>query len=446
MACKKITRRDFIKTASAGVAAAGLGPTVFARKSHGAAARKTLKIIQWVHFVPAFDKWFNEEYIKEWGQKNNIDVTVDNIGVAGLSARAAAEVSARKGHDLFLFNWPPPAYEEQVVDMKDVYAECEKKFGKPIDLAIKSTYNPKTNKYFGFSPSFTPDPVNWRKDLWDDVGVFPDSGEKILDGGRKIKQKHNIPVGIGLGQELDAAMAVRTIMYSFGAHEQDASGNLALNSKNTVEAVKFMKALFQEAMTPEVFTWDPSSNNRAMLAGTISIALNAISITRTGEKDNPSFTEKIHLAKAAAGPVRRIGVEHVMGVYVIWKFAENIDGAKKFLVDYIGNFHEAFVNSQFYDFPTFQRMVPDLKQLLAKDPNAKPAGKYSVLEDSLSWATNIGYPGYANAAIDEIYQKWIIPVMFAKAAQGVLSPEDAVKEAAVESKRIWDKWRERKLM
>jgi hypothetical protein len=36
--------------------------------------------------------------------------------------------------------------------------------------------------------------------------------------------------------------------------------------------------------------------------------------------------------------------------------------------------------------------------------------------------------------------------MFAKAAQGVLSPEDAVKEAADESKRIWDKWRERKLI
>ena len=35
--------------------------------------------------------------------------------------------------------------------MKDVYAECEKKYGKPIDLAIKSTYNPKTKKYFGFS-------------------------------------------------------------------------------------------------------------------------------------------------------------------------------------------------------------------------------------------------------------------------------------------------------
>ena len=260
--------------------------------------------------------------------------------------------------------------------MQDVYEECEKKYGKPIDLAIKSTYNPKTKKYFGFSPSFTPDPINWRKDLWDDVGIVPDSWEKILDGGRKIKQKHKIPVGIGLAQELDTAMAVRTIMYSFGAHEQDVNGYLTLNSKNTVEAVKFVKALFQEAMTPEVFTWDPSSNNRAMLAGTISLALNAVSITRTGEKDNPAFTEKIHLAKAAAGPVRRIGLEHVMDVYVIWKFAENIDGAKKFLVDYVGNFRQAFTNGEFYDFPCFQRTVPDLKELIAKDAKAKPSDKY----------------------------------------------------------------------
>src|ERR1041385_8196496 len=447
MAKKGWTRRDFIKTTAAGAVGAGLGATLpLPRKVYGAAAKKTLKILQWVHFVPAFDKWFNETYVKEWGQKNDTEVTVDNIGVTSLGARGAAEASTKKAHDLILFEWPPPAYEDQFIDMKDVYAECEKKYGKPIDLAIKSTYNPKTKKYFGFSPSFTPDPVNWRKDLWDDVGVVPDTWEKILDGGRKIKQKHNIPVGVGLAQELDTAMAMRTIMYSFGAHEQDAAGYLAINSKNTIEAVKFVKALFQETMTPEVFTWDASSNNRAMLAGTISLALNAISITRQGEKDNPTFTEKIHLAKAAAGPVRRIGLEHVMDVYVIWKFAENIDGAKKFLIDYVANFRQAFVNGEFYDFPCFQRTVPDLKQLIARDAKGKPAGKYSILEDVLSWATNIGYPGYTNAAIDEIYQKWIIPVMFAKAAQGVLSPEDAVKEAADEAKRIWDKWRERKLI
>ena len=36
-----------------------------------------------------------------------------------------------------MFLWPPPFYEDQVVDMKDVYGECEKKYGKPIDLATQ---------------------------------------------------------------------------------------------------------------------------------------------------------------------------------------------------------------------------------------------------------------------------------------------------------------------
>ena len=447
MAGKRITRRDFIKTTAAGTLATGIGvPFIVPNRAFGASVKKSLKILQWVHFVPAFDKWFNEKYIKDWGEKNSTEVTVDNIGITGLRARAAAEVSAQKGHDLFLFEDPPPAYEDNVVDMKDVYDECIKKYGKPIDLAIKSTYNPKTKKYFGFSPQFTPDPINWRKDLWDDVGVVPDSWDKILDGGRKIKQKHNIPVGIGLAQELDTAMAMRTIMYSFGAHEQDAAGYVAINSKNTLEAVKYVKALFQETMTPEVFTWDPSSNNRAMLAGTVSLVLNAISITRQGEKDNPVFTQKINLSKAALGHVRRIGLEHVMGVYVIWKFAENIQGAKKFLIDYVSNFRNVFINGEFYDFPCFQKTVPDLKQLLSKDAKAQPPDKYAVLEDVLNWATNVGYPGYANAAIDETFQTWVINVMFAKAAQGVLSPEDAVKEAEFQMRRIWDKWRERKLI
>src|SRR5581483_10721594 len=353
----------------------------------------------------------------EWGQKNDTEVTVDNVGVANINPRATAEVAAQKGHDLFLFNWPPPAYEEQTVDMKDVYEELERKVGKPIDLAVKSTYNPKTKKYFALSPSFTPDPVNYRQDLWGQIGMpnGPKSWEDVRKGGAQIKKQFGNPVGIGLAQEIDTAMAMRTLMYAWGAHEQDEHGNLALNSKATLDVIKFVKALFQETMTDEVFTWDASSNNRAMIAGKISLALNAISITRTAEKENPEISRKIQLTKALMGAKRAIGLEHVMQCYVIWKFAENIDGAKKFLVDYVTNFRDAFVAGEFYDFPCFQKTVPDITKLISNDPKAHPPEKYKVLDDVLNWATNIGYPGYANAAIDEIYSTWILNTMFAKA-------------------------------
>jgi multiple sugar transport system substrate-binding protein len=447
MTTQRVSRREFIKATGAGALATGVGANIIVPgRAH--AAKKTLKILQWVHFVPAYDEWFNKKYVKEWGEKNDTEVTVDNIGIAGISARAAAEISAQKGHDLFLFNWPPPSLEEQTVDMKDVVQECERKFGKPIDLAIKSTYNPKTKKYFAFSPSFTPDPVNYRNDLFAQIGMpkGPASWDDVRQGGAKIKKQTGTPVGIGLAQEIDTAMAMRTIMYAHGAHEQDANGNLAIKSKQTLDTIKFVKAMFEETMTPEVFTWDASSNNRAMLAGTISVALNAISITRTAEKENPEISKKIQLTKALKGPVRAIGLEHVMDCYVIWKFAENIEGAKKFLVDYVSNFKTAFVSGEFYDFPCYPKTVPDLQKLIANDPKAHPPDKYKVLDDVLDWATNIGYPGYANAAIDEIYNTWVLNVMFAKAASGAASPEDALAEAEAACKRIYGKWKEKGLL
>jgi multiple sugar transport system substrate-binding protein len=417
--------------------------------THGrvlAQGKKRLRILQWNHFVPGYDKWFNGVYVKQWGQKNDTEVIVDNVGPPALNSTAAAEVSAQKGHDLFMFLRPRPVYENDVIDHREIYEECEKKYGKPIDLAIRSTYNPRTKKFHGFSDSYVPDPINYRKDLWDDAGVTPESWDSIRIGGGKIRQKSGNPVGVGLSSEDDTAVAVRAILYSFGGSEQDASGALILKSRQTVEAVKFVKALYQEAMSPEVMAWDPSSNNRAMLAGKSSLVVNAISITRAAENDRLPIGDQISLAKAPMGPVRRVGMAHATSVYVIWKFAENVEGAKKFLVDYVGNFREAFKASEFYNFPCFANQVPDLKTLIARDSRARPADKYAVLSDSLDWATNIGYPGYASAAVDDAYSTWVLNTMFAQAAAGILSPEDAVKAAEQKCNRIWEKWRERRLI
>ena len=179
-----------------------------------------------------------------------------------------------------------------------------------------------------------------------------------------------------------------------------------------------------------------------MLASRCSLAVNAISITREAEnKGKTDISEKIQLARALRGPVRAIGLEHVMTCYVIWKFSENIAGAKKFLVDYTTSFKQAFLASQFYNFPRFPKTLPDLKQIIANDPRAHPPNKYKVLEDVLDWATNVGYPGYANAAIDEIFNTWVLNVMFAKAAAGAVGPEESLREAEAACKQIFAKWK-----
>ncbi len=440
-----LSRREFIKLTGSGALAvgAGTGP-FFLFPERAAAQQKTLKILQWSHFVPGYDKWFDGVFTKEWGQKNNINVVVDHISLNEIPARAAAEVSAKKGHDLVMFLSPPAAYEKQVIDHKEIYQQVEKKHGKAIALGHKSTYNPKTKKYFAFSDSYVPDPGNWRKDLWTEVGYpnGPDNYDDLRAGAKKIRDKFGNPCGLGLAQELDTSMAMRAILWSYGGSEQDEEGNVTINSKQTIEALKYMRALFKESETDEVFTWDPSSNNRAMLAGKVSYVANAISITRQAEKDNPKYNPLIMLCRTPKGPVRRITAEHVMDCYVIWQFAENIDGAKQFLVDYIDNFPTAFKASEFYNFPCFPSTVPDIKQQLASDPKANPPGKYNVLADVLDWATNIGYPGYATAGIDEVFNTWVIPTMFAKVAKDELSAEDAAKAAETEIKRIFERRKE----
>lgn len=432
----RINRRKFVKLTAALTSA-------FLFPQRVAAQQKTLKIVQWSHFVPGYDKWFDGTFTKEWGRKHNTNVIVDHIATSEINARAAAEVAARKGHDLFMFISPPAAYEKHVIDHSEIYQEVERRHGKKIALAERSTYNPKTKKHFAFSDSYVPDPGNYRKDLWSQAGFpnGPDTYNDLLTGGRRIKEKFGNPVGLGLSQEVDTSMAVRAVLWSFGGAEQDEAGNVTLHSKNTIEAVKYVRALYKQCETPEVFSWDVSSNNRGILSGKLSFVQNAISVTRSAEKDNPEMSRQIQLTPALKGPVRRIAAEHVMDCYVVWNFAENKEGAKQFLVDLIDNFSRAFNASEFYNFPCFPATVPDLDKRLADDPKARPRDKYKVLSGVLNWTTNIGYPGYATAAIDEAYNTFVLPTMFAKAARDEMTPEAAVRAADRELKRIFEKWK-----
>src|SRR5262245_11535976 len=295
---RRISRRKFLGQAGLALAAGGLAPLAVAgREKPGSSAKKTLRILQWSHFVPRYDAWFDGVYTKEWGAKNGTEVIVDHMSATEINARGAAEAAARKGHDLFLFISPPAAYENQVIDHREIVEEVEKRHGKMIPLAEKSTRNPKSGKYFAFSDSFVPDPGNYRIDLWSQVSYpnGPSTWEDLRAGGRQIREKFGNPVGLGLSQEMDSNMALRGLLWSFGGSVQDADGRPFLKSKETIAALEFLRALYKETMTPEVFTWDPASNNRMMLAGRASFVCNAISVTRTAEKENPGLAKKIGL-------------------------------------------------------------------------------------------------------------------------------------------------------
>ncbi len=435
------SRRHMLKASGSTALLAGVAPAII--PSRARAQPKTLKIMQWKHFVPGYDTWFDETFIKEWGRQNDTEVIVDHVGLGEIANLAAAEAAAQRGHDLVMLTTPPAVYEDQVIDHREIYEECARQYGTALDLAIKSTYNPRTKKYFGFCSALIPPLLIYRKDLWDAIGATPDSWDDILRGGRQIKLLHDSPVGISLAPENNSNNTLRAVMYSFGSSVQDADGKPALKSKPALEMVKYLKVLYQEAMPQDVLNWDASSNNRFMLAGTGCLTLDTISITRASEQLKLPFASDLRLAKAPEGPAARLAPPFEVLTYVIWKFAENAEGARQFLVDCTGQSRQAFLASGFENMPSFPDAVPDLAQLVSSDASATPPDNYSLLKEVATWITNVGHPGYTNAAIAEVFGSGVIPTMCARAATGELTPEDALDQGDQEVRRIFAKWQER---
>ena len=452
----RTTRRDLLKRAGIGAAAvaaygAGSGGAMARPRVQGATrfAKKelagTLRIVQWSHFVPAYDKWYDNVYVKRWGEANDTEVIVDHINQADIPARAAAEVAAQSGHDLFFFLSPPAAYEDQVINHNEIVQEVTAKRGKMKELAQRATYNPRTKKYFAFSDNYVPDPVHYRADLWGEVGLKPTSWDNVLKAAPKLRAMGH-PIGLGMSNEIDSNMALMAMMMTFGSFIQNEDHRIVLNSKATRDVLSFARDLYKQGMSNEIFAWTAASNNQAFVAGRLSMALNAISIARSAENSgNTSLSDDTWLSSIPRGPHMRMGNEHVMGVFVIWKFAKNKAAAAKFLADLEIKYIGAFENSKFYNFPSWPRAVPNVERRLVRDPVAKPQGKYAVLgQIAEKWTLNPGYPGYTNAGIDEIFNKFMIPQMFAEVAQGKRTPAEAARVYDRSFKRIFARWRSRK--
>jgi multiple sugar transport system substrate-binding protein len=443
----KLSRRDLLKKGAVGAAARGTAgaaaPFSFAgpMRYKNRQLKGSLSIIQWVHFVPAYDDWFDNTWCKQWGEKNDVQVTVEHINNTLLDTRAAAEVAAQQGHDLFMNLHPMAAYEDQVINHASIVNAIQKKVGPYSQLGKLSTYNPKTKKYFAVSDNYVPDPVIWRKDLWNGVGEAPYTWAHVFKAAPKLKAAGH-PVFIGQSQELDSNMALLAFLMCYGSFVQNAHNVPTLNTKATVNAVKLMAQMAQNE-DGSIYGANPATNNNYLYSGTGSMILNAISATRTPEAQHLPFSDDLMVWPIPIGPNGRLGLEHVMGCYNIWKFAQNKDNASQFLIDLCVNYKQATDASQLYNFPSFPGAYPfsAIRKTAATDPH-KPHGKYTVLTTIAEKFThNIGFPGTYNAAMDEVFTKYLIPQMFAQVSQGKLTAADSVSQTNAQVKQIYAKWK-----
>lgn len=468
-----ISRRQFLAGGTVLGLAASFGPWVITGR-RARAADKRLKLLQWSHFVPSYDSWF-DDFAKRWGEDNDVEVSIDHISIADLTTTLSSEISAGSGHDLIELGPEAAQFEPSLIALNDLNEEIQQAFGKPFAVSERVSYNPVTKRYYAFCHGWTADPGNYRKSLWQTAGsaAGPHTWQDLADIGGAIKHEQGVQAGIGMSQDIDSNMAARAVLWSFDTAVQDESGAVILDQghyyKRTIEALKYFKDLYGKALTPEVFAWNAASNNQSLIAGRASFILNSISAYRSAQAVRPDIAKDIFFTPALRGPNgTRWANVHVLYNYVVPKFAKaNADTAKAFIRHLVANYDMALYQSKLYNSPSYfgtpipegdrgyapvsgAKTLQDLNDAwFDHDPFKLPgeaSDKLRVLKDAVDWTTNLGHPGYANPAIGEVFNTFVIPNMVATVARGQDTPEDAVKRAAAQIHDIFAKWRKRGLV
>ena len=141
--------------------------------------------------------------------------------------------------------------------------------------------------------------------------VSQDATRSCAQVATKLKKKGQ-PYGQTLGHTFgDAPAWAYPLLWNFGGMETDQSGKTAIDSKGSVEAVKFMQAFWKDACDEGGLAWDDTNNNRAFLAGEICATLNGASIYIAAKRGQDKIKDDKgephgarHPARAAAGRAR----------------------------------------------------------------------------------------------------------------------------------------------
>jgi multiple sugar transport system substrate-binding protein len=426
------SRRRFLKTAgvaTGAVAIGGVAGIAAAQKAPSFPKGTKLNILEWVSFVPASDVEFKRLAL-EFGKLAGVDVTVDLINMNDLNPRIASAIETKAGPDIIMMisNWPH-LYADGLADVDDLAEEIAKRDGAYYE------HNKMVSVVGGRwkAVPLCSVPATWayREDWFKEQGAgkFPDTWDEWRKVGIALKKKGR-PMGQAFGHSLgDPNNWAYSLTWGFGGAEIDQGGKVVINSKETLEAVKFTVAVWKDCLDEGGLAWDDSSNNRAFLAGTISATINGASIYFVAKRQFPEIakvTGHAHMPKGPGGRFYAIGGQG----RAIMKYSKNQQVAKEFL-------------RWFMDRPQYDKWMAsndgyvvgptpywERHSLWEKDPKLAP------FKESVKYGRWPGYPGPPSRKASEALVKYILVDMYAQAIKG-MKAEDAVKWADGELKKAY---------
>jgi multiple sugar transport system substrate-binding protein len=442
-AMTRIDRRRFVQL-SGGVAATagsgGLAAILAAGRAPAYAQGATVHWLRWADFVPASDQLLRGKITQECQKALGIKLNLETINANDIQARVTSSVQSGTGPDIMMAigNWPQ-LYAASLADVGDVTDQIGKAQGGYYDISRQvATVG---DKWIGVPWCVGGGLVAYRKSWLAEAGFpdkFPQNWDEYRAAGKKLKAAGH-PYGQTAGHTFgDAPGWWYPYLWSWGGKEVEADGKtVVLNSKETIESVKFAVPLWKEAMDEGGLAWDDTNNNRAFLSGSISATNNGASIyieakkkpdTYLTETGKPMKDDILH-AKIPGGSG---GQFNLPGPFtdMLMDYSKNKKPAKEFLLWIHSQpvFDEWFTSQQGYtDGAT--KMWEDHK-VWSLDPVLTP------FKEIPAGGRLAGYAGPPNRKAAEVVTKYIIVDMYTKAIQG-MPAEEAVKAAHDELVKIY---------
>ncbi len=436
----KTKRRNVLKLAGTAAVASmgGMAGILATGRMPAFAQQRTVHWLKWVDFVPASDALLRREMLPEAEKALGIKINLETVNGNDLQPRVTAGIQSGAGPDLIMaFNNQTYLYANSVVDLTEIAEAVGKAQGGMYKYARAVCSDGKM--FMGMPWAVIGGMIAYRKSWFEEVGAtkFPETWEQYREVGKKLKAKGR-PIGQTLGHTFgDAPGFSYPYMWSWGGMEVDPSGKVILNSKETLESVKFLQGFWKDAHDEGGLAWDDTNNNRAFLSQTVSATLNGASIyietlrkpdQYKTEKGAPMHTDILH-SPLPKGPAGQFGF-HLLQSHMLMKYSKNQDPAKEFLkwIHTEKNFERWFVSQKGFATPCTEKW--EGHKVWTDDPVMAPFKVAAKLGQAP------GHAGPPNAKAAEALSKYIITDMYAKAVQG-MPAEDAVKWADAELKKIY---------
>ncbi|HLY43965.1 MAG TPA: extracellular solute-binding protein [Stellaceae bacterium] len=440
----RINRRRFLATSSAGTLAAatgGLAGILASGRAPAYAQGTTLHWLKFVDFVPASDVLLKGKIKDACKKALGIALEVETINGDGVQARITSAIQAKTGPEIIMAvsNWAQ-LYADSLTDMSDLAEEVGKAQGGYFDTAKDVANNGKRWIAMPYTILGVLDAnrTSWFAEEGVTPDKFPATWEEYRAVGKKMKAKSR-PFGQTLAHAFgDGPAGWYPYLWSWGGKEVEADGKtVVLNSKETIESVKFAVAMWKDAFDEGAMSWDDAGNNRAFLANTISSTSNGASIyllarskadTYMTETGKPLKDDIFHspLPKGPAGQFSyHVPFSNLVPSYV---------ADHKPAMDFLHWFHTKEVYGEW--FTSQQGFSVGSTKMWENDPLWKVDPVMAPFRTAAESGRFAGYAGRAGRAAAETISKFIIVDMYAKAVQG-MAAEDAVKWAHGELLKIY---------